>query len=423
MATVTLEELRPAWPLGLETPQMNTSKRVRTRQTTGVAVAACLTLLAAGCGGGSSDGPAANELVIGTIMPLSGPQEALSNSYLAMKAYFDAVNASGGIDGVKIKLVAKDDQFNPVNTPAAARALVEQDEAQMLCANQGSGTFSSIRDYLTARSIGSVPMTGESRLFTEAGTGFQLLTPYELTAATLVRHAVDELGMTKVAIAYTDDGIGQPFKAGAEHQLSAMGLSPVAVVQVNASATDQAPAAAKLAESGAEIVLFNHVAPVVSQVVRASKRVGFTPTWALTYAALNQQVLDLSEGALNGHAVFATPFADHDDPALSEYRSAMTAENPKVDATDFLSVEGWVAGSVCADVIERAVESADGVPTNEQLLTALGSSSIDTDLVQGLNWSADTRLGSTDLRIVSATGGGFSEVAGFATAPAVPLGE
>ena len=339
-----------------------------------------LSLLVAGCGDGGT-AAADDEIVIGTTMPLSGPQEAISNSYHSMKSYFNKVNAEGGIDGVKIKLVVKDDQFNPVNTPAAMRALVDQDQVQMLCANQGSGTFAAVSDYLESKGVGSVPMTGESALFDGDATGFGLLTPYELTAATLVRHAVEEMGYTKIAIAYTEDGVGLPFKSGAKEQLEASGLEPVAEVQLNAAATDQSAAAAKLRESGAEIVLFNHVAPVVAQVVRATTKVGFTPQWGLAYPALNQQVVELSDGALVDHAVFATPFPSHDDPVLADYRETMAKDHPDVDETDFLTVEGWVAGSVCTDVIERAVATAGGVPDRAQLLDALAETTIDSELV------------------------------------------
>lgn len=386
-----------------------------------LATVACLALVAAGCGS-NADATSKDELVIGTTMPLSGPQEALSNSYQSMKAYFDKVNADGGIDGVKVKLVVKDDQFNPVNTPAAMRSLVEQEHAQMLCANQGSGTFAAVSEYLASKGIGSVPMTGESALFAGDGTGYGLLTPYETTGAALVQHGVQKKGFTKVAIAYTNDGIGLPFKSGAEQELKALGLEPVAEVELNASAPDQSAAAAKLKKSGAQMVVFNHVASVVGQLVRSSTRIGFKPMWGLTYAALNKQVVALSDNALIDHSIFATPFPGYDDAALSDYRNAMAKDHPKVDETDFLSVEGWVAGSVCADVISRAVKDAGGVPDKKQLVTALASTSIDSDLVKGLSWTEKSRNGSQSLRMVAATDSGFTQVAPATIAPEVKLG-
>ncbi len=384
-----------------------------------VAATASLALVAT-VGACSGTEVADDELVIGTIMPMSGPQQALSNSYRSMSAYFDAVNEAGGIDGVKIKLVVQDDQFNAVNTPAAVRSLVEKDEARMLCANQGSATYNAIAPYLTQRSIGSVPMSGESSLFDAESTGFQLLTPYELTGAHLVRHAVEEMDLSKIAVVYTDDGIGTPFRAGALAELDELGLEPVAEIKVNAAAADQAPAAARLRESGAEIVLFNHVAPVVSQLVRSTDRLGYEPQWGLTYATLNKQLADLSGDTLDGRAVFATPFPDSEAPELEEYRETMEREHPETDRTDFLTVEGWVVGSVCTDVIERAVRSAGGVPSSEELLEALQSTSLDNDFVTDLTWTDEERLGQRSLQVVELRDDAFETVADLRPAPDVP---
>lgn len=384
----------------------------------GMAIAAVIAVAATGC---SSADVADDELVVGTLMPLSGPQEALSNSYRSMQAYFDKLNAKGGIDGVKIKLVVRDDQFNPVNTPAAARELIDGEQARLLCGNQGSGTFNAISSYLAGKRVGSIPMSGESSLFDADTTGYQLLTPYELTAAHLVRHAVDTLGADRIAVAYTDDGIGQPFLHGAQQQLEAMGLKPSAEVQFNASATDQAAAAAKLRASDAEVVLVNHTAPIISQLVRATKRIGYRPQWGLTYATLNKQVLELSGGALDGRAVLATPFPDAQDDSLTEYRAAMTKNFPDVDEADFLSVEGWVVGSLCADVIKRAVEAAGGVPDAGQLLDALNKTAIDNDWVKDLQWTDQDRIGQRQLRVYQVQAGKFVLSDDYRAAPDIDL--
>ncbi|MFF0105915.1 ABC transporter substrate-binding protein [Streptomyces hirsutus] len=398
----------------------------RSRRYTALLVAGASVVVLAGCGADAETGTAGSaggELVVGTLMPLSGPQEPLSNSYRSMKAYFDRVNKNGGIGGVKVRLVVRDDQFNPVNTPSKVRELVDQEKARMLCANQGSGTFKSISSYLAARKIPSLPMSGESSLFTTGSTGFQLLTPYELTGAHLVRYGVETKKFTRVAIAYTDDGVGGPFLSGARQQLEAMGITPVAEVKINAAATDQTPAAAKLKQSRADLVVFNHVAPVVSQLVRATDRIGFRPHWGLTYAAQNKQVLELSGDALDDRATFATPFPDSEAPELADYRAAMESTDPKVDRTDFLTVEGWIAGAVCAQVIETAVEEAGGVPSSTQLLDAMKNTSVDTELVRGLTWSQEERTGQRQLQLLGVSDGAFVPAQDYLPAPDVELGE
>src|SRR3954468_3610386 len=97
-------------------------------------------LLAAGCssngngnnsGGSSGDTPGVtdSEIVVGTHMPLTGPAAAgYSKIAPASKAYFDFVNANGGIHGRKITYKIMDDGYNPANTQQVVRQLVLQDK-------------------------------------------------------------------------------------------------------------------------------------------------------------------------------------------------------------------------------------------------------------------------------------------------------
>ncbi|MGE4425730.1 MAG: ABC transporter substrate-binding protein [Solirubrobacteraceae bacterium] len=380
-------------------------------------------LAATGCGsddGGGPTGGDADEIVVGTIMPLSGPQEALSNSYDGMRAAFAKVNADGGIGGRKIKVVVRDDQFNPAQTPKAARELVESEGVVMLCSNQGSGTLKAISPYLEAHGVGSVAQSGETDLFPADSTAFQMLTPYDETAAMLAEHFVKAKNRKKIAIAYTNDGIGEPFRKGAEAHLKSLGITPVAAVSFNAAAADQSAVAAKLRASGAEVVLVNHVAPVIAQLARATARVGFRPEWGTTYAAQNKQLVKLGGASLRGRVVFATPFPLEQAPVLAEYRTSMAERYPKTDASDFLTIEGYAAGKVCAGVLRHAAEAAgDDAPSREQVLDALKGYSLDAEGVRGLRWSAEDHTGPRGLQLVELRGSRFEQIADFELAPEV----
>lgn len=387
------------------------------------ALAAGAALAISGCGGDDGGGSAegAKEIVVGTIMPLTGPQEALSNSYDGMRAAFAQVNDAGGIDGRRIRVVVRDDQFDAAKTPGAAREVVEGEDAVMLCSNQGSGGLKAIAPYLKARGIGSVAQSGEPELFPRDSTAFQMLTPYQRVGAYLVDYFVEQQGAKRIAIAYTDDGIGLPMKEGVERQLQRRGMKPVAAVKFNATSADQAPAAARLKASNADVVIVNHVAPVVGQLARATNRVGYRPKWGLSFAAQNKQVAELGGSSLAENAVFATPFPLSDDPSLAEYRAQMKQRYPRTDATDFLTIEGFAAGKVCAGVLQKASEAAGGsAPSREQVLQALREYTLDEAPVRGLDWSTD-HTGPAGLQLVRFAGDDFEQVADFSQSPEVPV--
>src|ERR1044072_4715816 len=53
------------------------------------------------------------EIRIGNIMPYTGPLAAFAAIGRAEAAYFDMINARGGINGRKIKFVSVDNSSNP----------------------------------------------------------------------------------------------------------------------------------------------------------------------------------------------------------------------------------------------------------------------------------------------------------------------
>src|SRR5947199_6670273 len=100
-----------------------------------LAILTAVTFVAA-CGSGSSKAPSvsvpgvtATEVLVGTHQPLTGPAAAgYSKISAATKAYFDYVNANGGVHGRKITYKIMDDGYNPANTQQVVRPLVLQDK-------------------------------------------------------------------------------------------------------------------------------------------------------------------------------------------------------------------------------------------------------------------------------------------------------
>src|SRR3954453_3417995 len=91
---------------------------------------ACSNASSGGGGGGSgqTEGLSSNEIRVGGLASLTGP---LGDQYAPVfdgaQAYFDMINEQGGVNGRKIKLVAKlDDATDATRNASQARALVEQ---------------------------------------------------------------------------------------------------------------------------------------------------------------------------------------------------------------------------------------------------------------------------------------------------------
>ena len=66
-----------------------------------------------------------DEIKIGNIMPYSGPLSAYALIGRTEAAFFNKVNAEGGINGRTINFITYDDAFSPPKTVEQARKMVE----------------------------------------------------------------------------------------------------------------------------------------------------------------------------------------------------------------------------------------------------------------------------------------------------------
>src|SRR5688500_3232886 len=93
------------------------------------------------------------EIKIGNIMPYSGPASAYGVIGKTEEAYFNKVNAEGGINGRKIKFISYDDGYSPPKAVEQARKLVESDEVLVLFNPLGTASNSAIQKYLNAKKV------------------------------------------------------------------------------------------------------------------------------------------------------------------------------------------------------------------------------------------------------------------------------
>src|SRR5437762_13393121 len=95
-------------------------------------VAATFTATAANAQKKYDPGASDTEIKIGNIMPYSGPASSYGVIGKTEAAYFEKINAEGGINGRKIKFISYDDAYSPPKAIEQARKLVESDEVLLI---------------------------------------------------------------------------------------------------------------------------------------------------------------------------------------------------------------------------------------------------------------------------------------------------
>jgi branched-chain amino acid transport system substrate-binding protein len=96
------------------------------RRLSKLALVSLLTVCAFGRAA-AQQGVTDTEILIGDILPLTGPPALLGVAHnLGVKAAVAEVNAAGGINGRKVRLISEDDGYVPSRTVQGVRKLHHQ---------------------------------------------------------------------------------------------------------------------------------------------------------------------------------------------------------------------------------------------------------------------------------------------------------
>jgi len=168
----------------------------------------------------SDPGVTATTIKLGITSPLTGiAAPGYSKIPGAMKAYFDYVNANGGVFGRKIELVSKDDQYIPTTAVAKANELILRDKVFALVGTLGTASTKALTSstQLSRRGIPSLFVnTGWSGFADKKAypTTFAILPSYQMEAKIIAKYVKDKFPGKKLALIYQDDDFGRDALAG-----------------------------------------------------------------------------------------------------------------------------------------------------------------------------------------------------------------
>lgn len=124
-----------------------------TLRAAALALAALGIVATAGATRAADPGVTASTVLLGGTVPLTDEAAAFGTVAPGAKAYFDHVNATGGVHGRKIEYRHYDDAYNPAQTVQLTRRLVELDEVFAIFNSVGTANNLSVRDYLNAQKV------------------------------------------------------------------------------------------------------------------------------------------------------------------------------------------------------------------------------------------------------------------------------
>ena len=307
------------------------------------------------------------EILIGNTMPYSGQGSAWGLLGKAEAAYFDKVNAEGGINGRKIKFISYDDSYSPPKTVEQARRLVENDEVLLLFSPFGVPTNTAIHKYMNAKKVPQLFVGGGGSKWNDPKNfpwtmGFQPSFLNEGRAYGQYLAANHPNG--KIAVLYQHDDYGKDILNGLKQ-----GLGPkVSMIVSEASYEVSVPTidsqVVQLKASGADIFL-NFAGPkFAAQAIRKVAELNWKPVHILNIPAasigsvIKPAGFDVSQGIISGGFLKdATDPALADDPGVRNYLSFLEKYYPGADVTATGNAQGYVMAQVLVHVIKQAGEN------------------------------------------------------------------
>jgi ABC-type branched-subunit amino acid transport system substrate-binding protein len=205
----------------------------RCRVSAGVALAVAGVLAVAGCGsssGGGSSAPGVTKtsITFGTHQPLTGPAApGYSEIAPASQAFFDYVNAHGGVFGRKIHLIIKDDAYNPANTVNVVHQLVLQDNVFGIFEGLGTPTHTKVVGFLNTSKVPDLFVASGCPCWDNGSAQpdtFGWQPNYTIEGKILGQYIKQHFAGKRVGVLYQDDDFGQGGLAGIKDEVPASSI-------------------------------------------------------------------------------------------------------------------------------------------------------------------------------------------------------
>jgi len=307
--------------------------------------------------------------LLGQSAPFTGPAAQLGiQMNRGTKAYFDYVNAQGGIYGRKIELKTRDDRYEGNICADNTKKFIQEDKVFALVSYVGTPTTVAAMPIFTEAKVPLVgPFTGAEALRNPVNHYiFNVRASYFDETEKIVEQLVST-GNRKIAVFYQDDAYGQAGLKGTEIAVAKrnMKIAALGTVERNTVKVEDAVKGINAAQPDGVIMIsaYTSIAEFVRQMKKAGSTTQFYNVSFVGSSALANALKDEGYGVAISQVV---PFPwGPEVSVVKEYQEIMS----KAGHTDydFGSLEGFIVGKVMVEALRRAGKNL----TREKLITAL----------------------------------------------------
>jgi len=304
------------------------------------------------------------EIKIGHTIAYSGPASSYGVIGKIETAYFNKINAEGGINGRKINFISYDDGYSPPKTVEQIRKLVEGDEVLFTFNTLGTPPNTAIQGYLNKK--------GVPQLFVATGAtkwgdpehfpwtmGFQ--PTYQTEGHIYAKYILENKPGGKIAIFYQNDDYGKDYVKGLKDGLGAKAASMIVAeesYEVSEPSIDSH--IVRLKSTGADIFYDVSIPKFAAQAIKKMSEMQWKPLHILNSVAGSVAATMKPAGFENSQDIVSSAWIMDpndaqwkDNPNMKEWVAFMDQWLPSGDKTDANNIYGYNVARTLVQVLKQ----------------------------------------------------------------------
>ena len=378
---------------------------------------ALIALAFAGSAAAQTQGVSKNEIVIGTMQDLSGPIVAFSKQLVAgMNMRVDELNAQGGVNGRKLKLIVEDHGYDPKKAVLATQKLVQKDKIFAMVGTIGTPTSMASMPILFEKNIPHLfPLTAAREMYEPLHKlKYSFAATYFDQMRSGVKYLVKLKNSKKVCTLYQDDDFGAEVMRGAEAGLKDINMALAEKTTYKRGATDFSSQVARMKAANCDLVVMGTIIRETLGTIGTARKLGWNVEFIGSSASYTELIHKLGGPAMNGFYSTNTinmPYMDDASKNVREW-AGRYKEKYKEDPAVF-SVYGY-------QVIDLFIQVAAKAGTNlttDSFINALEKFNGSRDMFgsDAMSFSKTKHLGSNRARLSQIVNGKWTPITDYIT--------
>ncbi|MCK1755427.1 ABC transporter substrate-binding protein [Bradyrhizobium sp. 137] len=303
------------------------------------------------------------EIRIGNVMPYSGPLSEFGAIGQAEAAYFDMINARGGINGRKIRFISRDDNSDPATALELTRNLVETDDVHLMFGSFGTPGNLATRWYLNEKKIPQLFVaSGDEELSQPSAfpwtMGWQ--PSFRSEGRIYANYIQAYYPRKKIVVLWQNDQFGRMLYKGVQEGLGDLNRHVLVDIAFDIADEHLEGHVSILKRAGADIFVFLGVPSTASKVIKLAASFNWHPVFIINDASASIANAMAPAGLENSAGVISAAFlkdpsdpAWKDDSAMKEWFAFMDKYHQVESTNNSAAVFGYAAAEALTLVLKQ----------------------------------------------------------------------